>query len=147
MNLKIGDRIEELLKRMSLLQDGRATDFSKDQIAKIKPTSGHGPSFRDLPLVIEWRERFERMILAAERDLQNVLKSATAQDLGSNGRRKLTHALRQKILEHEGRQAVWVAFVECCSVSTVEQVRKADNRDGSYGFYNPKPITSREVAP
>lgn len=139
--MSVGARIDFVLRAMTLLQNGPAIDYGRDVISQ--GSGGHGkhgmtsaaPSWGgEKPLVEEWSDRIEAVVMAAERDLHEARRGASVRDFTGIKRR-----IRSP--EYEGRDVVWVAFVERCSTDLVRKERRSARLDPD-GFPLPTPFTA-----
>lgn len=125
--MRLGARLNKVLAEMMLVQEAGAIDYSRDRVSQGE--GGHGahgiqggpPAGNSRPLVLQWAERFERMVEAAERDLRAVTHGEEPREYGGT---KAASGLRRRIRDYEGRDPVWVAFMEGCSVELVRKARR-----------------------
>ena len=142
--MTLGRRMNQVLSRMMTYQEGAVIDYTRIRVSHGE--GGHGfhgerggrPAGNSRPLAVEWAERFERMIEAAEADAASyergdALKSFTA---------KAAPGLKTRIRDYAGRDPVWVAFMEGCSVELVLRVRRELGLNVSTGASGERPLTA-----
>lgn len=123
----LGNRLNKVLGGLLLLTEGATVDPTKDTISvgrgghSTHGERGRRPGGSSRPLVVQWAERFEHMILAAERDLADAKHGTGRVEFSGT---KPAAGLRKRIHEYEGRDPVWIAFIEGCSVELVRKVRR-----------------------
>jgi hypothetical protein len=140
------ERVRSVLRELALLPEGSAIDYGRDVVSQ--GTGGHGkhgtastPPPAIHSLAVEYAERFERLVIAAERDLHQARTGAPLLDRDRNGRRRVN---RRAITgpAYEGRDAVFVAFAESVSVTAVERARASAGLEPSTGFKRDRPLTN-----
>lgn len=127
----IGTRLDAALLTLQLQAQGPAVDPSRDLVDSGKPTTQRPPDYGNDHAV--WLERAERLVDAMVASLRQP----------EARRQKTLSEVRSVIRTYEGRDHVYVAYHEHCSVRTVERARAALGLD-SLGFKVAKPLTSRE---
>lgn len=137
--MTLAQRMALVLRRMSILQEGSVAKLDKDA-TRASDRGSIIPTFRDVPLSVEWHDRFERLVIAAEQDLESCLKRGQ-RDIHPSGRPRVAN-LRKRLHEYTGRDCAWVAFVERCSVKLVEKARTDAGLDSKWGFKREAPLTS-----
>lgn len=152
--MTLGERVNRILLDLLLLLEGGAIDPTRDVVST--GSGGHGSHkarsappgafarFHDRPLVEQYAERFERLCIAAERDLEAVrqgVDTRPARDTRSKRKRDEDRA----ILREVGRDPTWVAFVYGRTTDSVQRLRKRHGLDPNTGERAPRPLTSREL--
>lgn len=132
-NTTLGSEINRALLALLMKAEGPAVDPSRDIISTGKTTSSPPPNYHSE--YEAWRERFVRLLMALHREL------------GSEPRqpRTTTKDLLEVIRDYEGRDKVYVAFVEGCSVELVEKARTIIGVKPSDGTRRERPLTSRTM--
>lgn len=134
--MTLGQRLDRALLRMSMFAEGATVDTTKDRISSGKTEASAPTDYQ--PLGSEWQERAKRLVESIEREAEAY---ATGAELVP---RKSASDLRAVIRNYEGRDCVFVAYHEGCSVDLVRKVRASLGLD-SHGGKKPPSLTSREV--
>jgi hypothetical protein len=119
-----------------MFSEGATLDATKDRIKTGKTTSSRPTDYR--PLSSEWAARAERLVVAVEKEAEEY---STGAELVP---RKSASDLSRVMRSYEGREPVFVAYHEGCSVDLVRKVRTSLGMD-HMGFRKDKPLTSREL--
>lgn len=123
--MRLGARLNKVLAQMMLVQEAGAIDYERDHISL--GSGGHGghgevggrPAGNSRALVVQWSERFEHMVTAAERDLRAVTHGVEPEKFNAT-----SQSLKKVIRDYEGRRPEWVAVMEGCSAELVRKVRR-----------------------
>lgn len=126
--MNLGQRLNRALATLLLEQQASAIDYSRDHISMGE--GGHGahgivsgaPSGSSRPLVLQWSERFEKLIESCEADARALTVPGGRREFLSS--REIADRLRKRIGDYEGRDEVYVAYHEGCSVPLVRKVRR-----------------------
>lgn len=128
----LGRRLNDALAALLMSAQGPAIDPSRDQISGGKADSAPPPRY-GVDEIRAWVDRAERLVMALEREVGLATPTKP---------RKTTKDLREVIRTYEGRDAVYVAFVEGCSTQLVHKVRASVGLDPE-GQRRPRALTSR----
>lgn len=146
--MSLGTRLNNALARALLLSEGGTVDLTRDTVSLGR--GGHGthgergraPGGTSRSMVEQWVGRFEHLLLALERDIESVERGVEPIEWRGT---KPAMGLRRRIHEYAGRDPVFVAFVERCSVQLVHKVRKEAGLHTTTGdalTRNERPLTA-----
>lgn len=140
----LGARLNAALAELLLLSDVPALNPERNTVSTGRgghgthkergqaPIGTHAP-FHERPLVEQYAERFQRLIEAAERDVEGVRRGNRTRRNPRDTRSAQYRAEVRAILAEEGRDPVWVAFVYGWTEDAVRRLRKREGRDPDTG--------------
>lgn len=149
--MTLGARLNRVLFGLLLLASNtRAVDFSRVMVSLGTGRGSALPPDAGDSLVEEWAEFFRRAIDMAEADLAMERGEIPRPSAVRRGRvaAKDARARDRRITSakvYRGRRPEFVAYVEGCTVETVERVRRAKGLDPATGL-KPKPA-ERPITP
>jgi hypothetical protein len=144
--------MRRVILRMMRYQEAAAQDHTKPRLRRL-PAASSAPLDTD-PLVVQWARRFERMIIAAERDAENFELRDRFRDESkldthysrAEARPRLSamdQRTRKRILAREnvGMDPTWIAFWEGRTTRSIRELRAQHGLDPDSGVRRDKPLT------
>lgn len=129
-------RLFAALFGMALVSQGAVSDNTRDRVRSGSPACVAPTYYGERSLRDEWEDRLDALATAAERDLRDYQQGIQPPSRGK--------ALKERIRHYEGHSNEDVAFMERCSVRTVERAR-SDLGMNSWGHRKARPLTSRDL--